>query len=93
MSMRTGIRHCNRDERAEFTFTNLPGAGIKKRRTRRKRHSKLEVQEFSKCSEEMSIDKKILEVQFKYKIHSYKFTAFVLNTSKYLEIRKKEVIL
>ena len=26
MSMRTGIRHCNRDERAEFTFTNLPDA-------------------------------------------------------------------
>jgi hypothetical protein len=26
MSMRTGIRHCNRDERSEFTFTNLPDA-------------------------------------------------------------------
>ena len=26
MSMRTGIRHCNSDERAEFTYTNLPGA-------------------------------------------------------------------
>ena len=37
----------------------------------------------------MSIDKQILEVQFKYKIHSYKFTAHVLNTSKYLEIVKE----
>ena len=26
MSMRSGIRHCKRDERAEFTFTNLPDA-------------------------------------------------------------------
>ena len=26
MSVRTGIRHCNRDERAEFTFNNLPDA-------------------------------------------------------------------
>ena len=26
MSMSTGIRHCNRDEIAEFTFTNLPVA-------------------------------------------------------------------
>ena len=26
MSVRTGIRHCNRDEIAEFTFTNLPDA-------------------------------------------------------------------
>jgi hypothetical protein len=37
----------------------------------------------------MSIDKNILEVQFKYKMHSYKFTALVLNTSKYLEIEKE----
>jgi hypothetical protein len=24
--MRTRIRHCNSDERAEFRYTNLPGA-------------------------------------------------------------------
>ena len=38
-----------------ITFLML---SMKKRRAQRKRYSKLEVQEFSKCSEEMSIDKK-----------------------------------